>query len=137
MTNVSKESNKKVINNSKDIFEEYKYLGGIDSGVLRVLCLDGNEIIHEGNIREQKKNDIDISHEDILKALNISFSKGKCNIILIRNTLSQEVGINRYDLDRAEKLNEIAIILGIELIDYIVISKSNYISVRGSNGFKY
>lgn len=137
MTNVIKENCKNVIESSKDIFLKYKYLGEIDSGVLRVVCLDGNEIIYEGNIREQKKTDIDISEEDIIKALSISLKNGKSKIIIIRNTLSETATMNRYDVDRTEKLNDISIILGIELLDYIVLSKSNYVSARMESMFKY
>lgn len=105
-----------------------KFIGNEDREVFLVACLS-------------VKNEIQCLHRCHIGTLNASlvtprevfktaFLQNAASIILAHNHPSQNVTPSQEDIDVTKRLQEAGQLLGVEVLDHLVISETNYLSLK-------
>lgn len=105
-----------------------KFIGNEDREVFLVACLS-------------VKNEIQCLHRCHIGTLNASlvtprevfktaFLQNAASIILAHNHPSQNVTPSQEDIDVTKRLQEAGELLGVEVLDHLVISETNYLSLK-------
>lgn len=105
-----------------------KFIGNEDREVFLVACLS-------------VKNEIQCLHRCHIGTLNASlvtprevfktaFLQNAASIILAHNHPSQNITPSQEDIDVTKRLQEAGELLGVEVLDHLVISETNYLSLK-------
>lgn len=123
------------LNNSKSVYELLKDCTYFEEEQFIVVCLNsknnyiGHKILFKGTI-----NSVDVNNREIFKyALGLNSKK----IILAHNHPSGNTNPSKGDVEVTKYLVECSKSIGIEIVDHLIITKTDYLSLREKYDFLF
>ena len=119
------------VENSKAVYHEMRDIKNWDKEVIVAFYLDTrNKIISREIVSIGTLNTIVVHPREIFRTAII---RNACSIILAHNHPSGIVKPSNEDIEVTRKLKEAGVILGIELLDHLIVSREDYYSFEDEN----
>ena len=119
------------VKNSKTVYHEMRDIKNWDKEVIVAFYLDTrNKIISREIVSIGTLNTSVVHPREIFRTAII---RNACSIILAHNHPSGNVKPSNEDIEVTRKLKKAGVILGIELLDHLIVSREDYYSFEDEN----